>query len=670
MPDAKPIHFRCSDWLTGAFAAGAYSVVFFISKSLLLQNTDFRGWLMGALRSREAGQFLPGASGDFRRSLGISEYPIGLLFDLPWLLATSVPTSLLQLVFGLASCMSLYIAVVILGTYAGIPPVARQIAGFLLPLLMFIPGPVQWNAIPLYGGSFAWTASTLTVGLLMLARAPYRSLPRNLAVGALFGFVIFWANIHHLPMTLPPVLLAIGYCLWIHHRNQLRSRVLAYTLAMLIPAVLSLPVFLGTYLFGVWSIPDVAVQENIDSVGRWLELPSIWLPFPSLASLPFAGGIVNGVFIQVTSLFLLITAILFAWRHGQQRLAQIGALALIVFLVYATMYFVAAKTMKTEIGLDPTYIEIIAYPIWILLFAHLVLSHLECIATESSKLVKVLPVVLILTWGTQWTLRNYDVRLQPAEYPIQVSSATRKLQVLTQQDQSEGTLSRVIILQNQYPPERAGDEYRIRRSSNFTETMTLELPAAKVPMLNAYSHMISPHAFSLTNDLFGDGRPSWRQFSLYDRPKSTEMVSLGIHYIVSEFQITDSLLTQIFEEPFLAFGYQTTQTRTYVYRVNSSNRNNTLNLQYSFDRNTLQVTGRSTKQTTVTVPIEFSHCLHLTNQSQDSSASISRGEFDLVNLTFTGELKVRIRYENSLFQFRNCRIRDYLYFRANSPFVS
>ena len=53
-----------------ALVAAAYTTVFAISKSLIIDNSDLRTFVLSAVHSREALQMLPGATADFQRSLG------------------------------------------------------------------------------------------------------------------------------------------------------------------------------------------------------------------------------------------------------------------------------------------------------------------------------------------------------------------------------------------------------------------------------------------------------------------------------------------------------------------------------------------------------------------------------------------------------------------------
>ncbi|GDX13902.1 hypothetical protein LBMAG03_00010 [Actinomycetes bacterium] len=226
-----------------------------------------------------------------------------------------------------------------------------------------------------------------------------------------------------------------------------------------------------------------------------------------------------------------------------------------------------------------------------------------------------------------------------------------------------GEFARVIIVQDQFPEERSAEGFRIRRASDFSYTFLLELQAANIPVLNAYSHMISPRTFALTNELFSDGRPSWRQFSLYDKPNINKMTELGIRYVLSEYQITSSQLKLISVEPFTAYGLSPTEKSAYLYEVAERESYSQSMFQYEFKGDELLISGYSLNRRSVSIPIEFSRCLTLSSPSGMSSPDINRGNYGLVNLTFQGKLDVRLRYENSMFQWRNCRILDYLDFR-------
>ena len=649
-----------------ALAAVAYTTVFAISKSLIIDNSDLRTFLLSAVHSREALQLLPGATADFQRSLGISEYPVSLLFDLPWLLATSVPVTMLQIALGVSTCMSLYIAVNALGSYARFPAPVRQFAGFVLPILMFLPGPIRWNSVATYAPSLGWTVSTLTIALTLLVMSPRWPLKARVPLGVICGSFVFWGSVHFLPMTLPPVLLATIFAIWARRHRSDRIATVSFAASMLVPALAVLPLFLGTYLFGVWAIPEIAIQENIDLILAWSDLPRAILLFPMLSKFPVLSQFVSGTWLQISALAVLLVSIRHAYHQGQRRMAQLAMYALGIFFAYATTYFVAAKLLRREIGLTPSYIEIVAYPVWLLLIVGFFFALVTARVRVPTNILKVVPIIAIVLWGSQWVVRNLELRTQAAQYPIILSETTRELQKLTTEDRNQGVLSRVIILQEQFSSERLGEGFRIRRATDFSYTFLLELQDANVPVLNAYSHMISPHTFRLTNQLFSDGRPSWRQFSLYDKFNPDAPTALGIRYVLSEFAIEDARLTPLSAHPFERYGQFPTGRQAFLYKITPQPETSDISLQYGFEQDRLRITASSTEPQTLVVPIEFSRCL--TFDSQDGAQPIVTREesLGLTNIEFVGDLNLIVRYENSVLQWQNCRIRDYLDFRQQS----
>jgi hypothetical protein len=646
----------------GIVAFVAYWRILALDKILLLHNTDFRHFLMGELRARDASQYLPGASGDFTRSLGISEYPTSLLFDLPWLFATHVPTEYLQIAFGLVTWMSLYLAVIFLGERCSVDPTVRRSAAFLLPFLMAFPSNISWNRFSLYASSYSWMAATVTLALLAIERTRRSSLGVSILTGTLAGAFVFLGNIHYLPMTLPSVV--IGLCLILSFTKDVRQRrrTIQSSAAMSVSLILVVPVFLGIYLFGVWAISDVAVSDNVDLL-TWAQLPSFMLPFPHINQLPLLSTVLPGQTIQLAMVVVLVVSGLFAHRQGKKALAKLGLFALAIFFVHAGLYGLVAIALRRELGIDPHYSEIIAYPLWILLLMNLTFSVLPRKLRHDYVIGVVVPVVLILGWTSQWVVRNWDQRQAPPEYPIRVSSTTPKLKELVRIDNSQGLIARTIIVQAQFPWDRGGAEgYRIRRMDNFAETLLLELNDTRIPVLNAYTHMMSPRTFSLTNRLFGDGRPAWRQASTYDVANVEAMPLLGIRYVLSEVPLDDSRLSLVSAEPYLMYGLFPAPDLAYLYRVDIEHDDAPISA-YSFIGDRLIVQGFSSETTSVVIPVEFSRCLRVTPRPMTSSVTLGKDDMGLITMEFVGKLHVELDYQNSIFQLRNCRIRDYFDFR-------
>jgi hypothetical protein len=188
----------------------------------------------------------------------------------------------------------------------------------------------------------------------------------------------------------------------------------------------------------------------------------------------------------------------------------------------------------------------------------------------------------------------------------------------------------------------------------------MELSAARVPVLNAYTHMISPITFRLTNDVFGDGRPSWRQFSLYDRVNSKRLADFGIRFVLSEVPIDDSRLLLLSQEPFLAHGLFPTGRLGYLYEVLPSSSPTTDDgLSISIDKSLVRLQGTFKTPLERTIPVEFSNCLRIRSADSTGSIVMSRGVDSMLHLRLVGEIDAEIEYRNSIFQVVNCRIRDF-----------
>jgi hypothetical protein len=482
-------------------------------------------------------------------------------------------------------------------------------------------------------------------------------------MGLVAGMFVFWGNISYLPMTLPTVVLGAGFILQQTKNPKARINVTVFAVSMLSSALLILPIFAGVYFFGVWSIPDIAVSENIDMTSTWRDVIESLVLFPGLGKLPLISELTGNLLPRFFAMLVLLLAIFYSWKVGRRGAAILGLCALGTFEIYALFYALCAKLLSRELGLTPGYIEIIAYPIWLLLIVHLFLGHQKLHTVLPRAFLQLLSLVLMLLWGSQWVIRNHSLRTDPAQYPILQSGITRQLISLTRDDLGMGSFPRVIILQDRFPAERAPEGFRIRRASDFSYSFLLELHSANVPVLNAYSHMISPNTFAITHEAFTDGRPSWRQFSLYDKPNVGEFSDFGIRYVLSEFPIETKGLTLLSAEPFEPFGIYTTDKFAYLYEVAIQESQSTQILKYEFNEDQLLISGFSSERISVSVPIEFSRCLTVSSPTGSKDPIVRRGHDGLIDLTFQGNLDIRLRYENSIFQWRNCRILDFIDFQ-------
>jgi hypothetical protein len=655
---ASILRGSASDIGIGVLLLASVALMLSMSKQLIVV-TDFKMYLLGFERIRSAGELLPGSIGDFSRSLGISEYPGSLLFNLPWLLATSVPDSLTVLIYGVAATAALYGCVIGLGRSLALPAVVRQSAGILLPFVLFVPGPLMWNGVARYDPAFTWLVTVTTLALLPIAELSKFTRRRLSLMGLVGGCFIFLSNIQFLPTIGLVVASVLLLTFKTSRRSNAHKKHLVFSFSLLLPALAALPVFLGTYLFSVWRIPEIAVAENIELGVNVTRTLSFILPMPRLGYVLTTDSTV-ALLLRGVALLVLTIAIWSIRRRGFTTLAQIGIHSLWLSFTYSLTYLVGVGIFKIELGLDPTYVQVFAYPVWILLLVTAVFTLPLPALRRSAATVVGVPAVLLFLLITQWVVRNHDDRSMPAEYPIILSSTTQQLRARLKGVEVGRTINRAIIIQSQFPPERESDGFRIRRSSDFSETFLMELSAARVPVLNAYTHMISPITFRLTNDVFGDGRPSWRQFSLYDRVNSKRLADFGIRFVLSEVPIDDSRLLLLSQEPFLAHGLFPTGRLGYLYEVLPSSSPTTDDgLSISIDKSLVRLQGTFKTPLERTIPVEFSNCLRIRSADSTGSIVMSRGVDSMLHLRLVGEIDAEIEYRNSIFQVVNCRIRDF-----------
>ncbi|NBN96720.1 MAG: hypothetical protein EBV41_03730 [Actinobacteria bacterium] len=651
------LHSLRSDLLIGVLLMASVAIMLVISRQLIVV-TDFKMYMLGFERLRDARQLLPGSIGDFSRSLGISEYPGSLLFNIPWLLATSVPANYAVAIYGVATSAALYACVIVLGIAVGVPPIVRQSAGLLLPFVVFIPGPLLWNSVARYDPAFTWMISVTALATIPICILPRISVRTTGIVGFFGGCFVFLSNIQFLATTGLVVASILGLTFSTCRRMYALRNYFVFIASLSLPALIASPVFLGAYLLSVWRIPDIAVAENIDLGLNAARILNFLLPMPRLGS-ALTSESSTSFLLRGIGLLIMMIAIWIIRRNGYPRLALLSIHSLWLLLAYTLIYIFGIGVLDMELGLDPTYVQVFAYPIWVLLLVTAFLILPLRMFRQFSVVTAALPAILIVLWTAQWIVRNFDDRTMRAEYPIILSSTTRELMNRHGETSVGRNLDRTIIFQERFPPERQVDGYRIRRSDDFSETFLMELSAIRVPVLNAYSHLISPLTFELTNEAFGDGRPSWRQFSLYDRPNFKRFADFGIRFVLSEFPINDSQLQLISQEPFVAHGLYPTESFAYLYELIPVSPPPDDGLSIYIDKSVLKVQGKFDKPIERTIPVEFSNCLRVHNSNPTASVTMSRGAEGMLLLRLSGEIDAEIEYRNSIFQFANCRVRDF-----------
>ena len=663
MPPSKHRSERISTrakFAVAAFAISVYAIVFAVGNSNLLSYlNDFRMFALAMKRRHTVGGFAPGGTGDFSRSLGISDYPGSLLLDLPWAIASVVNEAWLEFAFGLTTCLALFSSVLWLMRCLRQNTTVSFLAAFCFPILMFIPSPVKWNDVAIYTASFGWVCSALTLWLALLITCTDRSRDQNFILGALVSSVVVWSQIVYMPLTIPPMVLAgvLYYCA--SRDSQKSAKIRVFLIASALPVLMALPLFAGYYFFGVSTIPDIAIPLNayenrtIASTVSWI------LPFPDfeLSAIGLWASPLPG---QVGLVLLLGGATTWHLRNGARLLGWMSFLALLVCTIYSMAYWLTITFLGREIGLDPDYIEILGYPIWIASIFGGYGSRLMNFFRLSERTTLRGVLLIMLFWGGQWTVRNLELLESSPQFPISVSATTTFLEKQIRTDLENGYFSRVLIAQSQDPPERRSESRDVRRPSKFSESFITELNSRNVPILNAYSHLISPSVFEATNNAFGDGRPNLRVFSTFDTPRTRYFKSFGITYLLSEFQIFDHELVLMRRDDVLIYG--TTPRTAFVYRFIDPDTSRLFN-SIQIGDGTLTVHHGTRVPARITVPIEFSHCLRAVWLSTRKPVSLAASSDGLVSYSPRPNSGVEFTYWNGLLSFQNCRLKDFFAYR-------
>lgn len=529
----------------------AFVVYWWGNTSLFLGHGDAR-WKQDMLNEGfRSGQIFGTLARDFRSGLGLWSAPSLLATDFASLLAM-IPTGRTnEAIYGPVCVVALFIAGYILARSFLLSENVSSFVGVVLAFVVFMPTPLMWTRVPLQG-NFVLIVAGLAVALAVVIRrvtvpvtdAGVRFLVATTA--ALLVALGCWGlwNLMVLPVW---CIFGVSLLVGVGGLRGLSRGVLANWISGLI-----LILFFAAVMFrfisntAAVSARDVAKGSTLDlSLNRpWMfdDVYPLYLPTTSISLYPVV--LLAGIFWSAASLSR-------ASGIANRFLGRFAMSSAILVTAYSVLHFLFTE-QDFEIGPSPGYIALLCFPLWVVsLVAAVSVACSSLWRMDSQLLTKVcewrarlklrslscLPMISIIItlscWLGAWTLNNHQLRESPRYYPVILSATVEKIKDALGSTTNSDFGGRVFLLQNEYSF-RDGLKNQVIYPSPFTKTQRAELVEARVPVLNAYSHTLSPRYMKAMNRWFTDGRPFARLWASFNRFDVKLAQMLGVKYLFAE----------------------------------------------------------------------------------------------------------------------------------------
>lgn len=326
--------------------------------------------------------------------------------------------------------------------------------------------------------------------------------------------------------------------------RELRRRVLALLVVIVPLAALGISILLmigGTAsVVGGTELRGPATDPTVRSVGNELfgDMAASYSWYRVFVLVLFVSGVVNMLF----------------GRQACRFAGRLVGVSLIFLIIYAWFYEVRLNQLS-ELGPSPKYFELFVLPMVALTISNLVgtvmrralnlqifrkLNFFRLIKMAGSEVVVgVFLVSVQLLWMFAWIVNNGDDF--PGRSPIP-PPRTEIGSRLSEELSMENLPFRGRVLLVQDPSDsREGVSETIIYPSAWTKSLYRELQFYRVPMFNAYHHLLSKNFVQVANRVFTDGRPFVRQWvsaNHWDRRSEYVAKLLGICFVASEKPLT------------------------------------------------------------------------------------------------------------------------------------
>jgi len=647
-----------------------------------------------------SGQLYGSLARDFRSALGLWSAPSLLVTDFATLLAMIPDGRTNEAAFGAASNLALFIAGYALARSFGCSPMTSSCSGVGLAFVTFMPSPLIWSRVALQGNYVLIIAgvSIAFSGIVAHLRVPSAEKRMRRDAAALVALIVAICSYSYFSLVVLPTWLILGVSLLLASRTgeyQLTPPAVRWLAGLVLVACMCMSIY--TLIANSASISSTLYAQGValDVVDKrpWFfdDVYPIRIPGTSVS--------VYGLLIALVVIGLSILQSILG-DSSAKLLGRTSLVSIALTIIYSLTHF-GGVVKGRELGPSPGYVALLLFPLWTATLASGVklalrfanrygrpaasqVSEKDHPPTRSHRRITStgLLITSLFFWLAVWMVDNAALRNSSTFYPVQPSEATRFIHSRQLQFGTDTFRGRAMLLQRE---DSARDETRnnLLYPTPFTKKLRDELVELRVPVLNAYSHLLTPRFVEATSRWFANSRPFVRQWTSFEtfNPKLARM--LGISYLVTESDTSvDGSLTQVgrfgsisvFEvsEPNLG-QYSPTRTvaessikdviefmkssefdpqRVAITKVPAQELVQAESVSVAANRGLITVTVRTNGRSLLVLPFEYSPCMRLIDA--EHVASLDRVNFLLTGQTVEKSGIFEIRVTNNPFLGGSC----------------
>lgn len=560
---------------------------------------------------------------------------------------------------------------------AGLCSAAMAIGPGILPVIL----PDQYRIVPPFATFTAATALGIGAFERLGSKASWWG---YLAFSASLSYIIV---VHPHYAILPGFICAVVFLTTLVHRiahgESVRVQIAALTTLVLFWWSIGLVAFVRGFLTN-----SAAVEIAGSFSWSYLSVRPIWdLPYRSLFVRPDS---------DVLAVAVGMVCVVFGISARRSDLLKLRRLVLILASVVAslTLYRVSQRLWSRELGPDVGYLAWTSIPIVATAFAVGMWSLLDACPAWIRKRrgSTFLAIIMTVTWLT-WP------NLNPSQsFPVTATGVWKQISQDTSLSSDTTFRGRTLVARNVDNP------FPNPQDKVFDPALTL---VYEMPVLNDYSHLLSPLSFRFNQrflyrpeDLQIRNIPNYRKLN----PRILRMI--GVRYIISD--TTETVAGYETRQLWLEGSKDVARTMRLLeattynsgsYSPTSLRRSKSLSdgleilddpnldpsetvvvdmdaelpdeltsardVVMSYVRGDLRVTANSNGHSLLVLPIEFSHCWHVSPRSSSSTdVELVRVNVLLMGIRFKGSLDADLRFRYWPLRNSGCRLADLADYRT------
>jgi hypothetical protein len=573
-----------------------------------------------------------------------------------------------------------------------LPPICGYVSSWLAPMLIVIPSPLVFTLIPTLTPHMLTTICITNIWLALIILQTKTIVHNFLKAFAIFLILIYYlsSNPTFLILSLPVIIVATT--LRILNDKSLRNRQGIIWTA--VPYFLALVSGAFSYLVGIFAYTSILVFNNEHGVTpKPIQQVSVLFSIRPLVRIEFILALIGFILIY-KSIKLKVNVV-----------SQTFLLLMVFFVSFGLIYYFAPNLW---LGPAPFYFEFMLWSGYVVSISYFLTLTLNFFVSDYKKLVQIVVISLVFlsTYFIVPSLHRDSEGLRYFESKSNSKVLTELKDVYSQRNLNIIGRTYMITSYNNTNNLRWED---IDLESNklftyfYSDFRQGTLWIKNIPTLFEVNQLITPRSYYiLTNTLARKNDIQTRNFVLTRDYNEKVLQLLGISHVLSDNPLVENnnlkLVTSDIGRVASIYLYKHKNYNSgnfYASRLEVTNdlfsnrsidllqkpvnggtfftekfitKSNLIAPEYSklsFSNSTFRLRAETQGESAVVLPVEYSHCFNFVSKPNNGVYKTFPVNGALLGVLFQKEIDVEFSYKFGPFVNQNCRVKDFLEFRAS-----